>query len=174
MSTAAANPLCINLSRNDRCAARMASSPKNSSSDNGGRPTRIGPPAYFGPGLRDHGSSSSRPAITAITRSTSSMQPAIVVMQSRDLHAGTSPTVLMSPREGLYPRTPLSAAGTRPEPAVSVATANGTSPRATASADPELDPPEIICPPYTLRGTVYGARVPLSPVANWSRLVLPT
>ena len=38
---------------------------------------------------------------------------------------------------------PLSAGGTRPEPAVSVATANGTSPVATASADPELDPPEI-------------------------------
>ena len=95
-------------------------------------------------------------------------------MQSSDLHAGTRPTVLIRPRDGLNPTTPLSAAGTRPEPAVSVATANGTCPSATASADPELEPPEIMSPPYTLRGTVYGVRVPFSPVANWSRLVLPT
>ena len=33
-------------------------------------------------------------------------------------------------------------AGTRPEPAVSVPRANGTSPRATTEADPELDPPD--------------------------------
>ena len=95
-------------------------------------------------------------------------------MQSSDWQAGTSPTVLISPRDGLKPTTPLSAAGTRPEPAVSVATANGTWPSATASAEPELEPPEISSPPYTLRGTVYGVRVPFSPVANWSRLVLPT
>ena len=96
------------------------------------------------------------------------------LMQSSDLHAGTSPTALISPREGLNPITPLSAAGTLPEPAVSVATANGTWPSATASADPELEPPEIRSPPKTLRGMVCGVRVPLSPVANWSRLVLPT
>ena len=33
-------------------------------------------------------------------------------MQSSDLHAGTRPTVLISPREGLKPTTPFSAAGT--------------------------------------------------------------
>ena len=102
------------------------------------------------------------------------MQPAMTLMQSSDLHAGTRPTVLIRPRDGLNPTTPLSAAGTRPDPAVSVATANGTWPSATASAEPELDPPEIISLPYTLRGTVYGVLVPFSPVANWSRLVLPT
>src|SRR4051812_40121479 len=95
-------------------------------------------------------------------------------MQSNDLQAGTRPTVLIRPRDGLNPTTPLSAAGTRPEPAVSVATANGTCPSATASAEPELEPPEIMPRPYTLRGIVYGVRVPFSPVANWSRLVLPT
>jgi hypothetical protein len=82
--------------------------------------------------------------------------------------------VLISPRDGLKPAMPFSAAGTRPDPAVSVATANETSPAATASADPELDPPEISPPPKTLRGIVYGVRVPFRPVANWSRLVLPT
>ena len=95
-------------------------------------------------------------------------------MQSNDLQAGTSPVVLISPRDGLKPTTPFNAAGTRPDPAVSVAIAKGTCPSATANADPELDPPEIISPPYTLRGMVCGVRVPLSPVANWSRFVLPT
>ena len=75
------------------------------------------------------------------------MQPAIRLMQSSDRHAGTRPTVLIRPRDGLKPTTPFSAAGTRPEPAVSVATANGTWPSATASAEPELDPPEIRSPP---------------------------
>ena len=74
-------------------------------------------------------------------------------MQSRDRQAGTSPTVLISPREGLKPGIPFNAGGTRPDPAVSVATVNGTSPRATASADPELEPPEMRPCPYTLPGT---------------------
>ena len=38
---------------------------------------------------------------------------------------------------------PLAAAGTRPEPAVSVPSARSTWPAATATAEPELDPPEI-------------------------------
>ena len=101
------------------------------------------------------------------------MEP-IRLMQSSDRQAGTSPTVLMSPRLGLNPTIPLRAGGTRPEPAVSVATANGTSPVATASAEPELDPPEMRFAPKTLRGIGYGVRVPFRPVANWSRLVLPT
>ena len=75
------------------------------------------------------------------------MHAAITLRQSSDLHAGTSPTVLISPREGLYPMTPFSAAGTRPDRAVSVARANGTCPSATASAEPELEPPEMIPPP---------------------------
>ena len=99
--------------------------------------------------------------------------PAIRLMQSSERQAGTSPTVLSRPRDGLKPSTPLSAGGTRPDPAVSVATVNGTSPRATASAEPELDPPEIRSWPKTLRGIGCGVRVPLRPVANWSRLFLP-
>jgi hypothetical protein len=35
----------------------------------------------------------------------------------------------------------LKPAGTRPEPAVSVPSANGTRPRATTTAEPELEPP---------------------------------
>ena len=95
-------------------------------------------------------------------------------MQSTDQQAGRTPSRLTSPRVGLIPTIPFIAAGTRPDPAVSVATANGTCPDATATAEPELDPPEISPPPNTLRGMPYGERVPFRPVANWSRLVLPT
>ena len=82
--------------------------------------------------------------------------------------------MLTSPRVGFSPTIPLSAAGTRPDPAVSVPSANATTPAATATALPELDPPAIRSPPKTLSGAPYGLRVPFSPVANWSRLVLPT
>ena len=68
----------------------------------------------------------------------------------------------------------LNAAGTRPDPAVSVPNAKGTSPAATATADPELDPPDTRAGSNTQAGMPYGERVPFSPVANWSRLVLPT
>ncbi len=37
---------------------------------------------------------------------------------------------------------PLRAAGTRPDPAVSVPREKGTTSAATTTADPELDPPE--------------------------------
>jgi hypothetical protein len=58
-----------------------------------------------------------------------------------DRHAGTRPAVLHRPLVGLNPINPLKAAGTRPDPAVSVPSAKATSPAATATADPELDPP---------------------------------
>ena len=45
---------------------------------------------------------------------------------------------------------PFMAAGTRPEPAVSVPSENETSPAATATALPELDPPDTRSPPNTL------------------------
>jgi hypothetical protein len=58
-------------------------------------------------------------------------------------HAGTTPRVLSSPSDGLTPTMPLNAAGTRPDPAVSVPSAKLTIPAATATAEPELDPPEM-------------------------------
>ena len=47
---------------------------------------------------------------------------------------------------------PFSAAGTRPEPAVSVPSAKATIPRATATADPEEDPPGTLSAATALRG----------------------
>ena len=82
--------------------------------------------------------------------------------------------MLITPSVGLIPTMPCRPAGTRPEPAVSVPIAMSASPVATATADPELDPP-LMNSGLRLSGTApYGERVPTRPVANWSRLVLPT
>ena len=52
-----------------------------------------------------------------------------------------TPAVLTRPGVGFRPTMLLKPAGTRPEPAVSVPSANGTSPRDTTTAEPELEPP---------------------------------
>ena len=96
------------------------------------------------------------------------------VTQSMLRQAGTTPSVGSRPGVGLSPTIPLNAAGTRPEPAVSVPSARSTSPSATATAEPELDPPETYAGSTALRTAPYGLRVPTSPVANWSRLVVPS
>ena len=56
---------------------------------------------------------------------------------------GTIPSVGMRPNVGLKPTTPWRMAGSSTEPLVSVPSARGTSPQATAAADPELDPPGL-------------------------------
>jgi hypothetical protein len=96
------------------------------------------------------------------------------VTTSIERHAGTTPVVGTMPTVGLIPTIPLSAAGTRPEPAVSVPSAMLTRLSATATADPELDPPEIRSGRHACRTGPCGLRVPTRPVANWSRFVLPT
>ena len=91
---------------------------------------------------RDQGSSGSGPAAAATTAAASAGVAANTPTQSSDRQAGTTPAVLRRPRVGFSAAMPLSAAGTRPDPAVSVPRANGTSPWATTTADPELDPPD--------------------------------
>ncbi len=61
--------------------------------------------------------------------------------QSRLGQAGITPRVLSRPRVGLTPTILLKAAGTRPDPAVSVPREKETMPVDTASAEPELEPP---------------------------------
>jgi hypothetical protein len=63
--------------------------------------------------------------------------------QSSDRQAGTTPFVLNNPRVGFNPTRLLNAAGTRPEPAVSVPNENTHNAFATATAEPELEPPEM-------------------------------
>ena len=57
--------------------------------------------------------------------------------------AGTTLRVLIRLRVGLSPTIPLSTAGTGLEPAVSVPSAKATRAPATATAEPELEPPEM-------------------------------
>ena len=72
------------------------------------------------------------------------------------------------------PTIPPNAAGTRPDPAVSVPIPMSAMPSATATAEPELDPPDTRSGSVACRTAPYGLRTPTSPVANWSRFVLPS
>jgi hypothetical protein len=74
----------------------------------------------------------------------------------------------------LIPTSPWNAAGTRPDPAVSVPSATSTMPSATATAEPLDDPPEIRSGAVACRTAPWGLRVPTRPVANWSRFVVPS
>ena len=103
-------------------------------------------------GVRDQGSSGSGPASTASTVAASATSRVNTLTQSSERQAGSTPLVPTSPRVGFSPTIPFIAAGTRPEPAVSVPRAKVTTPEATATALPELDPPEIRSPPNTLSG----------------------
>ena len=74
-------------------------------------------------------------------------------MVSIERQAGTMPRAEMLPTVGLRPTTLPNIAGTRPDPAVSVPSANGTMPAATAQAEPEEEPPGTRPGSNTLRGT---------------------
>src|SRR2546423_12229000 len=103
--------------------------------------------------LRVYGSATSGPAIAVNAAQASSTASANTDTQSSVRHAGTVPALETIPRLGFSPTMLPSAAGTRPEPAVSVPSANGTSPAATATAEPELDPPGMSLASKKLRGT---------------------
>src|SRR4051812_29300957 len=102
---------------------------------------------------RVKGSAISGPAITANAAQASSTVRANTEGQSSVRQAGTRPAVESAPRLGLSPTILPSPAGTRPEPAVSVPSANGTRPAATATPEPELDPPGMSFGSKVLRGT---------------------
>src|ERR1035438_2973734 len=121
------------------------SSPKKRSQSALGTPKRNDPggQAFGCPGLRDQGSVGSKPRAAANTVAASALLCAKIETQSSVRQAGTIPEVLSAPRVAFHPAISLNAAGTRPEPAVSVPRENEANPRATATADPELEPPEI-------------------------------
>ena len=91
--------------------------------------------------------------MTESTAEASSVVSANTDMQSSVRHAGTTPAVETRPRLGLRPTMLLNMAGMRPDPAVSVPSATGTRPVATATPEPELDPPGISAGSSGLRGT---------------------
>src|SRR6516162_3793028 len=106
------------------------------------RPLGSAPSAPRGRG-REYGSAGSGPAMAASAAKASSTVSASTETQSRVRQAGTTPAVETRPRLGFKPTTLLKPAGTRPDPAVSVPSASGTRPAATAIAEPVLDPPGI-------------------------------
>ena len=76
------------------------------------------------------------------------------------------PVAEIAPIVGFSPTMLPNAAGTRPDPAVSVPSAKSTIPAATATPEPDDDPPGTCAALNTLRGVPYGLRTPTSPVAN--------
>src|SRR5262249_56974306 len=104
-------------------------------------------------------------APSQIQRASSAVRD-ITVTQSSERHEGMTPSVLKRPTVGFNPTMLLQPAGTRPEPAVSVPSAKVTSPAATATLDPELEPPEMYRGSNTLWHTPYGLRSPARPQAN--------
>src|SRR5215210_5062475 len=86
----------------------------------------------------------------------------------------TRPLRLTRPYGGLTPTTPQSAAGCRIDPPVSLPSASGANPAATAAALPPLDPPATRDVSCGLRVTPNALFSVLDPIANSSRFVLPT
>ena len=109
------------------------------------------------------GRSSRAPASTCQPSATSATQPAIGPTVSSDQDSGKTPAPGIPSGEGRSPATPHSAAGMRTEPPVSVPTASGTSPAATAAADPALDPPAIRAGSCGLAHGPFAATSPMGP-----------
>lgn len=90
---------------------------------------------------REYGSASSKPLASSATCAASATVSAKTDTVSFNRQAGTTPRLDNRPLVGFSPTMLLNPAGTRPDPAVSVPSANGTVPRATTEAEPELEPP---------------------------------
>ena len=72
---------------------------------------------------------------------------------SIDRHAGTMPVAGTAPIVGFNPTMLPNAAGMRPDPAVSVPRAISTIPAATATAEPDDEPPGTRSASNTFLGT---------------------
>jgi hypothetical protein len=77
------------------------------------------------------------------------------------------------PYDGLNPTIPHILAGWRIDPPVSVPSAAGTRPAATATADPDDDPPGIRVGSQGLHAGPNAEFSPLHPIANSSIFVFP-
>src|SRR5262249_26082778 len=91
---------------------------------------------------------------------------------------GTIPVLLIRPTVGLMPTMPQACAGLTIDPSVSVPTASGASPAATATAEPELDPDGLRPEPCGLTAWPPSVDQPLDDwverkLAHSDRLALP-
>lgn len=107
------------------------------------------------------------------TTCASAAQRARTPTVSIELARGSTPCVLIAPCVGRMPTTPQHAAGIRTEPPVSVPSATGTMPAATAAAEPLLDPPDMCPNACGLRVGPVAARSPVGPFANSCVVVFP-
>src|SRR5207248_3292813 len=80
----------------------------------------------------------------------------------------------MRPKLGFSPTRPVNAAGMRVEPPPSDAVQNGTTPAATAAADPPLDPPGVRVGSHGLRVVPHALVWVKQTVPNSGAAVLPT
>ena len=104
----------------------------------------------------------------------SATHPATTPGVSSEGASATPPARLIRPNVGLIPATPQKVAGMRTDPPVSLATAAGTMPEATAAADPPLEPPGTRPVFHGLRGLGRVACCEVIPQPNsWER-VTPT
>ncbi len=85
---------------------------------------------------------------------------------SSDSASGKTPAVLTCPNAGLSPTTPQCAAGVRTLQPVSVPSASGTYPAATAAAEPDDEPPVIRVGSCGLRAGPVAETSPVGPCAN--------
>ena len=92
---------------------------------------------------------------------------------SRVVEIGAMPRPETRPTVGRKPKTPHSADGTRTEPPVSVPSAAGTRPAATATPEPPLLPPGIRSGAHGLRAVPVTALWVVMPSASSCMLVLP-
>src|SRR5688500_18727843 len=74
---------------------------------------------------------------------------------------------------GLNPNIPQREDGTLVEPPVSVPNAKGINPPATATADPPLEPPDILSNEYGFFESPYKIFLPVIPAANSFKLFVP-
>src|SRR5262249_766407 len=129
-------------------------SPGDSGSPKNSRSARLGTPNRKDSGRvqevssrslsrRENGSVRSNPLAVWRIRRASPQVSARIETQPSVRQAGSTPEKLSKPRVGLKPTMLLKAAGTRPEPAVSVPSAKLTMPVETATAEPELEPPAM-------------------------------
>src|SRR4029450_3867579 len=102
-------------------------------------------------------------AATCSTASASAHDSANTDTQSSDLQAGTTPSVLNRPGVGFRPTMLLKPAGPGPERAVPVPSAKLPRPAATATPEPELEPPGTNAGSNGFFGTPQGERTPPTP-----------
>ena len=118
--------------------------------------------------------SSGRPDMTASIAAVSAADRASGPTRSRPGAKGITPSRETSPSEGAIPTTPHCEAGSRIDPPVSVPTARGTNPAATAAALPPELPPGLRRRSTGLRVGPWDEVCVEAPIASSSMLARPS